>query len=1161
MKAKNKRIKNNFSQRIAASGLTLVTASSVLINIPLTSHQVYAENLPAQLTSHLEFQTLTGTTQTFIWNKPTDAKSFKLSIYKGSDTTAPLHFNQETNGTRLTVNDLPNNGQIIYVELTTTFTDNTTAKSNYIFIASQGFTKGTITTPTNNSSYFTDDIEINWNKGDNIQEYQLLIFDKTSEQIVVNKSFSRDISKFTFTNLPKNGTQFEVKLISIFEPNENNKFSDEDTVTFISESFVFENAALITPIPNSSLNSSTQKFTWSKGDKIKSYKLNIKDGNNLLFDSQIINTTEVTVNDLPTTAKELTIDLYSLNTQNTWNKNTYKVTSADIFEKAEITSPKDSSVLTGNTQEFTWTKGININKYNLYINDLDGKNITKAEDLTALKHTFNNLPVDGQELNVVLESIDHKGRKYTSELRIVAFKPILAASIIVPTPNTTLDTTVKFEWTKGNKIKDYQLILYSEGTKIFDSNKTTNTSVTVNNIPQNGENLKLELISTDINNQTATREYTYTSNVVFEKPAFTNLNQNQVLTTNSYSPTWSTGKNIEKFEFEILSGTSTIQKRIEAKNGKIDISNLPIDGQDLTFNLYFKPKNNEFDKITISAKAATKLASTIKTPADNTQLTSSEVKIEVNTGKLIKSQKLILSNGSNIIYQSQEGTDTSYIVKDLPTNGTIISAQLITTFVNNTKSTDTKTYKSYIQFLPAELTEPKAGTILGQGTTFKWTDGQAANKYKLTIKDGSTTIFESIELSSNYQLVESIPYNKTLTIILGTKNSYTGSFVNKEYTYKTETLTKEPRLLSEANIPNSVVTNNQELSLVGGKGISSTLVTVTQGGRSLYNKVTNTKFVIGNLIEDGSPVKILVTSTYVDNTKDIKEYNLKALDKEVTINQPLGKVTSYYISLKAEPENYEFRYGTITTGDTFEIYEKLINPNFDNIWYRVRMTSGRFNGQVGWIAGRFQGKDLISINNVSRTVKTSQIGNYQLNTSGTNLKIINASYLTIRPGAADYSRNLGTVNYSEIVQVLESERIGLNTWYKVKVLYGDKSGTEGWIAGIYLGYNYLKDVTHYAMFIDTDNLRLSTDNNQTNNPAPTQGNATVKAGYLTLRYQPEQYTTRIATLSNNTTVSYSEIQTIGNNVWYKVIITSGEHAGKEGWVAGVYQGVRYLFVN
>lgn len=1148
--------------------LTLLPITQITNTINYVSANSNLE--PATLTSHLEFQTISGPTQVFEWSTVDNAKKYELNIYNGGSTQSDIIFSDSTTSNSLQVDTIPKSEQIIYIELITTFDNNTTATSNYILVVSEASEKAVITTPENNSNIHQDGIKIEWTNGNNIQQFQIRITEKNSNRLIVDETLSNNRYDYNLQNLPKNNTEFVVKLTSIFNPNENNKFSDEHSITFTSSSYVSENASLVSPIPNSDLATTTQEFQWTEGDNIKSYRLVISSNNETIFDTGAITENLITINDLPNTGVELSIDLYSLNTIDEWDRTTYRVNSAEVVEKSIISSPENRSVLNGPTASVNWSKGVNIERNNLIVLDKNGNEIQKYEDIDSNSLNLENLPIDGSELTIVVESIDHKNRKTASQVEVVSFKPILAASIVSPEPRSTLNNLQEFTWTKGNKITSYRMELYVNDEKFYDSKQIESTSITVPSIPENGENIEIVLYSTDINGNILQRSYNYIANVVFEEPNFINIENGQQLESNNLKVEWSPGKNIEKTEIEVLSGTSFIAKR-QLADSSFELNNLPIDSQELKVTLYYKPINNTYKSKLITLKAPQKTASVITSHTNNDPLTSNSTTFEIREGSFVSNHRLIIKNDNHTFFDSRNTSDSSINVSNLPVDGSNLSVQLISNYTNGSQTTQNLTLKSYLKFIPATLTSPRTGTSITSGTEFKWNEGQAATSYILVISDGNKTIYKTDELKTNSHVVGTIPYNTNVSVLIGTRNLYTNKFEYKKYSYNTEELIKEPRVLAPIHLRNKQVTNNHNIQMSGGKGIESVNITVKQGNKVLYDSQgIAPNFILRNVEEDGTPVSFNITTNYVDNSSESQTYDLNAIDRDVKVNQPYGRVTGYYVSFKEHPENYEFRYGVLSIGNEFEIYEKIVNPNFDNIWYRIKVTSGRFKGQTGWIAGRFQGRDLISIRNVERTVKTSTLNNYKLKSEPTDFKILNATYLSLRPGPEDYSQMLARVEYGEIMQVFDSKKVGNNTWYKVKMIYGDNKGKEGWIAGVFRGRYYFKDVKHHALFVDKNNLIVETtptdapsepDNSNINNNAQDIKQGTVRASYLTLRHEPEKYNTRIAVLGNYTRVSYTEVRKIGSNTWYKVTILNGPHKGHQGWVAGVFQNYRYLILD
>ncbi len=168
-------------------------------------------------------------------------------------------------------------------------------------------------------------------------------------------------------------------------------------------------AELISPVPGSTLTSSSVTLTWSSGGGVSEYWLFLgttPGGYDLYNGSQDTNLSR-TITGLPTDGSTIYVRLFSA-IDGDWPYNDFTYTidcSGCSTAAAEMISPAPGSTLTSSSVIFTWSSGAGVSNYVLQVGTTSGAaNIYIGLQGTNLSRTITGLPTDGSTIYVRLYS-------------------------------------------------------------------------------------------------------------------------------------------------------------------------------------------------------------------------------------------------------------------------------------------------------------------------------------------------------------------------------------------------------------------------------------------------------------------------------------------------------------------------------------------------------------------------------------------------------------------------------------------------------------------------------------------------------------------------------------------------------------------------------------
>jgi len=271
-------------------------------------------------------------------------------------------------------------------------------------------------------------------------------------------------------------------------------------------------AVLTTPTPGTMLSSSSATFAWSGATNVSEYELWVGStgagSSNLNYPGVTTGTTE-TVSGLPTNGKPLYVRLYS-KVGGVWQYHDYTY-SASGGTPAVLTTPKPESTLASNSLAFSWSGGVGVTEYELWVGTtgVGSHNLNYPGLTTGISETISGLPTNGETLYVRLYSKISGAWQYND----YTYTAEQLGALTTPAPGSTLtSTSAAFTWKAGVGATEYELWVGTEGVGSSNLNYpglTTSSTETVSNLPSSGGGTLYVRLYSKVNGAWQYNDYTY----------------------------------------------------------------------------------------------------------------------------------------------------------------------------------------------------------------------------------------------------------------------------------------------------------------------------------------------------------------------------------------------------------------------------------------------------------------------------------------------------------------------------------------------------------------------------------------------------------------------------------------------------------------------------
>jgi N-acetylneuraminic acid mutarotase len=248
---------------------------------------------------------------------------------------------------------------------------------------------GSINSPTPASTLAGSSATFSWSGGTGVSEYELWVGTAGVGSSNLNYPGLTTSESETVTGLPTNGKTLYVRL-----------YSKIDGI-WVYQDYAYTAeiipAVLTTPTPGSNLTTSSVPFAWSPGSAATEYELWVGTAgvgsSNLNYPGLTTSDAE-TVTGLPTNGETIYVRLYS-KIAGAWHFNDYIYNPEMI--PAALTYPTPGSTLTGSSVAFSWSGGVGVSEYELWVgtNGPGSANLNYPGLTTATTETVSDLPASG----------------------------------------------------------------------------------------------------------------------------------------------------------------------------------------------------------------------------------------------------------------------------------------------------------------------------------------------------------------------------------------------------------------------------------------------------------------------------------------------------------------------------------------------------------------------------------------------------------------------------------------------------------------------------------------------------------------------------------------------------------------------------------------------
>jgi hypothetical protein len=353
--------------------------------------------------------------------------------------------------------------------------------------------------------------------------------------------------------------------------------------------------------------------------------------------------------------------------------------------KAEMQSPPPGSTLASATATFTWSAGVGVTSYWLYVGTTHGgSQIYPGVSTTALSATVNGIPTNGATVYVRLWSRIGGTWVFNDYTYMASGTASAKAQIQTPVPGTTLPgSSVTFNWNTGSGVTSYWLYVGTTpgGSQIYPGANTTTLSATVNGIPTNGATVYVRLWSR-IGGTWVFNDYTYTaSGTAPAKAEIQTPVPGTTLPGASATFTWNPGSGVSSYWLYVgtTQGGSQVYPGASTTALSATVNGIPTNGAIVYVRLWSKIGGTwVFNDYTYTASGTTPAKAEIQTPVPGTTLPGASVTFAWNTGSGVSSYWLYVgtTQGGNQIFPGASTTALSATVNGIPTNGATVYVRL-----------------------------------------------------------------------------------------------------------------------------------------------------------------------------------------------------------------------------------------------------------------------------------------------------------------------------------------------------------------------------------------------------------------------------------------------------------------------------------------------------
>ena len=438
----------------------------------------------------------------------------------------------------------------------------------------------------------------------------------------------------------------------------------------------------------------------------------------------------------------------------------------------EFSSPAPGSILSGSTEEFTWSaNGSGADQWWLYVGTIaGGADVYDSGNLGGLTAiSVSGIPTD---TSTIYARLWYRASGGGWQFIDASYTATLQVSLLTPAANSTLSgSSQAFTWTaNGAPIDGWWLHV---GTTLGASNEfydsgfiASDLSVTATGIPTNGSTLNVRLWYRIGGNWQYT-DTAFRAASIGSTPAITSPGAESTLTGASQTFQWSAdGSVVDEWWLHIGSsygGTDYLDSGSTALLSRT-VNELPTDGRTLYVRLWFRAAGADWQHTDTTYAAATVAPPSIVTPAAGTPLGTDEITFTWTAHEAGVDQwwlEVGTSAGDASIYSSGNlGSGLTATVTGIPTDGTAVFVRLWYRAIGHTWLYVDTIYQSP---LDVDIQPAPYANLSGSSELFSWTPANdVVEDWVLEAGSfpGGTNIFSSGHLGDTFSVtVTGLPTN------------------------------------------------------------------------------------------------------------------------------------------------------------------------------------------------------------------------------------------------------------------------------------------------------------------------------------------------------------------------------------------------------------------
>lgn len=345
-----------------------------------------------------------GGSVTFSWINDPGVGATGYAIWIGSTPGGyDLYAALTGTGTVVVAPNIPADGRRIYVTLYSLIGGAYLSNSYWFTCANTGRPGGEIASPAAGATLGSATLPLTWFGAQGVTNYVVWIGSTPGGYDIATASAGSSSGSANLT-VPTDGRVLHITLWSLL----NGVYQSNSSWCYAFNSGATARARLTSHASGQALSDAANTFTWNLGTGVTpnsyAFWLGSAPGGYDLYAALESGTSRALT--LPTDGRKIYATLYSL-INGAYQSNSYVFTAPKIAAtKAVLTSPANTSTLTGSSATFNWAAGTGATKYILYVGSTPGGyDRYVADEGTGLTRTVTNLPTDGRPLYVTLYSL------------------------------------------------------------------------------------------------------------------------------------------------------------------------------------------------------------------------------------------------------------------------------------------------------------------------------------------------------------------------------------------------------------------------------------------------------------------------------------------------------------------------------------------------------------------------------------------------------------------------------------------------------------------------------------------------------------------------------------------------------------------------------------